>query len=291
VTLEDLWDTVDPAHREQVSSEIYSPYPNRNAFLLGDWYWSTGVQKSQDNFKSLIDIVGDPSFSPADVRDVSWKDVNHKLADDERTDSNAGWERTPVTISVPFQLRRSAPSNCNAVLQQFTIPEFYHRNLVSVIKEKILSSTDSDFFHYQPYNLKWQSAAYPDPINVYGEMYTSEVFMEADRELQCSPPEPNCTAPRHIVPLMFYSDSMHLTSFGDATLWPLYLYFRNESKYRRCKPSCHLGNHVAYFQKVLSPFVHALSRSLTHHHHSFQMPSRMSPISNQGARLLQVTHS
>jgi hypothetical protein len=282
---------VDSAHREQVSSNTYSPYPNRNAFLLGDWYWNTGVQKSQDNFQSLINVVRDPSFSPADVRDVSWKDVNRKLADDEREDIDAGWERTPVTISIPFQLRRSAPSDCNAVPQQFTIREFYHRNLVSVIKEKISSSIDSDFFHYQPYDLKWQSAAYPDPVNVYGEMYTSEAFMEADRELQCSLQEPNCTAPCHIVSLMFYSDSTHLTSFGDATLWPLYLYFGNESKYRRSKPSFHLGNHVAYFQKVKLPIAHALFHSLTHHHYSFQMHSRMSPISNQGARLLRVTHS
>src|ERR1700692_4795001 len=49
---------------------------------------------------------------------------------------------------------------------------------------------------------------------------------------------------------MFWSDATQLTSFGNAKLWPTYMYFGNESKYRRCKPSCHLSNHVAYFETV-----------------------------------------
>ena len=248
VTLEDL---MESPHPEQPSTQAFSPYPNRNAFLLGDWYWNSGVQKSQANFQSLIDVVGNPTFSPADVWDVSWKDVNRRLVvDDQWIDENTGWDRTPVSISVLFQPCRGTPSGCNAVPQQFTIPDFYHRSLVSVIKEKLACATDNDFFHYQPYRLKWQSASHPDPINVHGELYHSEAFIEADRELQNSPLEPKCTAPRHIVALMFASDSTQLTSFGDAKLWPLYLYFGNESKYRRCKPSCHLANHVAYFQNV-----------------------------------------
>ncbi|KAH7917271.1 hypothetical protein BV22DRAFT_1026716, partial [Leucogyrophana mollusca] len=35
---------------------------------------------------------------------------------------------------------------------------------------------------------------------------------------------------------------------------PLYVYFGNESKYRRCKPSCNLCAHVAYFQNLPDSF-------------------------------------
>jgi hypothetical protein len=49
---------------------------------------------------------------------------------------------------------------------------------------------------------------------------------------------------------MFASDETHLTSFGHAKVWPVYLFFGNESKYRRGKPSLHLCNHVAYLKKV-----------------------------------------
>lgn len=49
---------------------------------------------------------------------------------------------------------------------------------------------------------------------------------------------------------MFWSDTTQLTSFGNAKLWPTYMYFGNESKYRHCKPSLNLSNHVAYFEMV-----------------------------------------
>jgi hypothetical protein len=51
---------------------------------------------------------------------------------------------------------------------------------------------------------------------------------------------------------MFASDATMLASFGTAKLWPLYLYFGNDSKYRRGKPSENLCEQVAYFEKVLS---------------------------------------
>lgn len=49
---------------------------------------------------------------------------------------------------------------------------------------------------------------------------------------------------------MFASDATMLASFGTAKLWPLYLYFGNDSKYRRGKPSENLCEQVAYFEKV-----------------------------------------
>jgi len=61
---------------------------------------------------------------------------------------------------------------------------------------------------------------------------------------------PGCTLPHHIVALMFWSDATQLTSFGDAKLWPLYVFFGNQTKYRRGQPSAKLCSHVAYFQMV-----------------------------------------
>jgi hypothetical protein len=69
--------------------------------------------------------------------------------------------------------------------------------------------------------------------------------------------------PRHIIALMFASDATQLTSFGDTSLWPLYMIFGNESKYRRCKPTLHLCHHVAYFRKVRRSSVYSLLSSLT----------------------------
>jgi hypothetical protein len=121
---------------------------------------------------------------------------------------------------------------------------------VSVIREKLANVHDDEHFHYEPYELRWQPSHLPQEVNIQGELYTSPAFMQAHRELQSSPGEAGCDLPRVVAALMFWSDATQLTTFGNAKLWPVYMYFGNESKYRRCRPSCHLGNHVAYFHKV-----------------------------------------
>ncbi|KJA15704.1 hypothetical protein HYPSUDRAFT_148732 [Hypholoma sublateritium FD-334 SS-4] len=111
-------------------------------------------------------------------------------------------------------------------------------------------------FHLEPYELRWRRRNIPNPeyIKVHGELYTSPAFLEAHEEIQVLAAEPGCSLPRVLVGLMFGSDSTHLTSFGNASLWPCYMYFGNESKYCRCKPNCNLCNHMAYFQKMPSEF-------------------------------------
>ena len=249
-TSNDLRDVSDHTSPSALSPKDFYPYPNQSAYRLGDWYWNGGVQKSRTSFNELLDIVGDPEFSPADVRNTKWDRVNRVLADEEWTDDDAGWQCTPVSISVPFQARRNATTNVDGSPEECVVGELYHRNLVSVIRETLSNASRDDHFHYEPYALQWQPENASEPVNVYGELCTSKAFIEAHNALQDSPPEPRCNLPRHIVALMFASDSTKLTSFGDAKLWPLYLFFGNESKYRRCKPSCRLSNHVAYFQSV-----------------------------------------
>ncbi|KAK7679638.1 hypothetical protein QCA50_017350 [Cerrena zonata] len=53
---------------------------------------------------------------------------------------------------------------------------------------------------------------------------------------------------------MLYSDSTHLANFGDASLWPLYLYFGNQSKYERVRPATGSCHHVAYIPKLSDSF-------------------------------------
>lgn len=51
---------------------------------------------------------------------------------------------------------------------------------------------------------------------------------------------------------MFASDSTMLAAFGTAKLWPLYMFYGNDSKYKRAKPTEKLFETVAYFEKVSS---------------------------------------
>ncbi|TEB22930.1 hypothetical protein FA13DRAFT_1590392, partial [Coprinellus micaceus] len=162
-----------------------------------------------------------------------------------------GWEKTPVTIDVPFHNRMRNPG-----LDSFVAGTFYHRKLISVIKEKIANSKDSRSFHYQPYKATWKpKVPGARQLELYGELYSSCAFREADKEVQALPTTPrNEGLERVVVAMMFWSDGTQLTSFGGSSLWPCYLFFGNESKYRRCRPSEHLGEQVAYFIKLSDTF-------------------------------------
>lgn len=235
----------------QAGGSSFYPYPNETSFRLGHWYWNGSVQKSQESFKELLHIVADPNFDPSHVRNTKWDQINAKLAsdeiedDDEWMDVDAGWKKKTISIPVPFHDRTHNPG-----VHKYIGGELHYRPLVDVIKEKLTNTQDCEQFHLEPYELLWNPTDQQQDIRIHGELYTSQSFIEAHRRLQESPGEPNCDLPRVVVGLMFWSDATHLTSFGNSKLWPCYLYFGNESKYRRCKPSSHLCNHVAYFQKV-----------------------------------------
>jgi hypothetical protein len=258
VDLNDLFDcsaTAGNASRQH-GENLFHPYPNRNSFLLGDWNWNHGIQKSRECFKELLNIVGSPDFNPHDVRHTDWTKIDSKLAgnnfdtqssvgNSDWIDEDDGWNKTPISISVPFHSRAK-----NSGVQNYFIGDLYHRNLVSVIREKLKNPDDSRHFHYEPFELLWRPTVSSDDVRVHGELYTSPAFLKAHQALQDSPREPGCDLPRVVVAMMFSSDATHLTSFGTTKLWPGYLYFGNESKYHRCRPSRHLCNHIAYFLAV-----------------------------------------
>lgn len=262
----------------------FHPYPNTSSFLLGDWYWNNGAQKSQESFRQLLNIVGHPDFHPGDVSHTRWDKINKKLASndfdkdhahdggEEWLDEDAGWKQTPIRISAPFHKRSRIPGPKN-----YVVGDLYHRSLISVIREKLTNPSDAPHFHYEPFELFWSPSDDSPDIRVHGKLYSSPAFIDAHNALQESPGEPGCDLPRVVVSMMFWSDATHLTTFGNAKLWPCYLYFGNESKYRHCKPSCKLCNHVAYFQTVRN------TSSIGHNRcgltpHSFLMLSRTLPL-------------
>ena len=237
-------------------SNSYYPYPNECAMRIGDWYWNQGAQKSRDSFKELLDIIGDPTFSPSAISQTRWGAINEELGWNH-FDGNLpqwlgeddGWKCSPVTISVPFHSRAKHPG-----CKDYTVQGFYHRSLVSIVREKISDPTHAAFFHYEPYELRWHPPHRDDDMKIHGELFNSAAFLEAHQQLQDSP-EPGCDLPCVIAALMFWSNSTHLTQFGSAKLWPLYVFFRNESKYRRCQPSNNTCSHAAYFQVVCECFL------------------------------------
>jgi hypothetical protein len=250
------------SHDAAIPSPIsaFQPYPNKSAFLLGEWYWAQGNQKSKKSFKALLDIVSNPNFSPIDIESTNWARIDHELAVNdwdkgEWVDEDAGWRRSMVKIQVPFHRNLTNPGP-----REYFVTNFYHHSLTSIIRKKLSKDLDIRHFHYEPYQLSWNPPHMKEEVRLYGELYTSPAFDAAQQDLQAAPSEPGYTLLRVVIALMFWSDATTLSNFGHVKLWPLYLFFGNESKYRRYKPSNNLCEHVAYFEEVhfssFSPSVH-----------------------------------
>ncbi|KIK37340.1 hypothetical protein CY34DRAFT_15768 [Suillus luteus UH-Slu-Lm8-n1] len=205
---------------QHAGANPFYPYPNQSSFLLGEWYWNGSLQKSQKSFRELLQIIGDAQFRPEDISATQWNLINHKLGSSSEDAGvhtmpfeGAGWKNAAINIKVPIHKRADNPGICD-----YLTANFFHRSLVSVIREKIKNKKHNELFHYQPYELLWNGGPTKKPIRVHGELYTSEAFIQAHRELQESQPEPGCELERVIVALMFWSDSTHLTSFGVSLL-------------------------------------------------------------------------
>jgi hypothetical protein len=257
VTVTDMMDTFS-------DHPSYAPYPSRASFLLGEWYWMGVVNKSELEFKNLLDIVAHPDYQPQDVARANWPRIDAQLIggskaikmpkygiqrDDDWEDelADGDWVETPFKINVPFHSRTLHPGP-----KEFDVGILHHRKLVSVIREKFSRPSSHPHLHYEPYEMYWQPNHVPEPIRVHGDLYMSDSFIEAHHEIQDSPGEPGCELPRVIIALMFSSDGTQLTAFSNAKLWPVYLTFGNESKDRRSKPTCQAFEHVAYIASVSS---------------------------------------
>ncbi|KAG6906180.1 hypothetical protein DXG01_015413 [Tephrocybe rancida] len=125
-------------HSPPSSRGMFFPYGNRSSFALGDWYWNNGAQKSLSGFRALLEIIGDPSFEPEDLKKTRWAEVNKMLAGDiygEGSDScewlDDGWRCTSISIQVPFHRRTKRKGS-----ESFVSGELYHRSIVAVMKEQ-----------------------------------------------------------------------------------------------------------------------------------------------------------
>ncbi|KAI0069759.1 hypothetical protein K474DRAFT_1687673 [Panus rudis PR-1116 ss-1] len=160
------------------------------------------------------------------------------------------WKEAAVVIEVPDGKQHG--SSDDPPIPTFSVPGLMHRSIVETVRS-VWSSPTSSSFHYTPFEQFWQR---PDGITerVHDELYASEAFNEEHIALQSGAPEPGCSLERVICGLMFYSDSTHLANFGDASLWHIYMFFGNQSKYERCRPSSDSCHHIAYIPKLPDTF-------------------------------------
>jgi len=234
-------------------------YPNISTLNFLHWFWNGGTTKSVSDRDRLIkEVFHSPKgFNPQDIQvaelhkldaQMSTKSSNLEPSKPYLTLESDGWIEKTVEIPIPDSM---AHAGGEVEAPKLSVPNFYYRKLTNII-ETAFKDPAAGRFHFIPYRQYWTPQDQPaaSPQRVVDEMYSSDAFLAAHEEVQCLPPEPNCSLPRAVAGLMFASDSLQLTSFGDASLWPCYLYFANQSKWERTKPRAKAAHHIAYFPRV-----------------------------------------
>ena len=129
------------------------------------------------------------------------------------------------------------------------IPDVHTRSLVSCLVDTIQEDLGASDLHWHGYKETWQPPYLGSPPErVWGELYSSDAFLEAEQDLINS--QTDASHPSVIAGYMIWSDSTHLAQFGQAKAWPIYAYIGNLSKYVRCQPTAHTAQVIGYIPPV-----------------------------------------
>lgn len=233
---------------KKVAENVYHPFLNATICKLMGWYYNGSMMKSVAELDSLVkSVILDKDFDVKHLEGFSATRELHRLdADQSAFTVEDGWKESSVKLKMPHTEESGCAEGDAPV---FTVPGIWHRDFVEVIRSAF-EDTSAKLFHYTPFQLWWKPTPESVPERVYTEVYNSEEFIEQHEKLQQQPPEPGCDLERVVAAVMLWSDSTHLTNFGHASLWPIYFYPGNLSKYSRSTPSDFAAHHLAYIPAV-----------------------------------------
>jgi len=294
-------------------TSLFAPFLSATIALLMAWFYNGSNQKSVGELDKLVhEVILHDDFSKADLEGFSTKREHARLdmvPEDEDTAETPfsalqGWNST-TTVKIPLPAHKSKLSEDKAPL--FEVKGLHFRPLLDVLKEAF-QGADFKSFHTTPFQSlwdpsqnededmpdladisededeegdKWEEGPYfprpsrPGHEHVYGEIYSSPAFLKAHSELPKDPMRPNIET--IVAAYMFWSDSTHLANFGTASLWPLYTFFGNQSKYVRARPTSGAARHQAYIPSLPDD----LADTYTLHHGKPPTPSMLTHLKRE----------
>ena len=163
-----------------------------------------------------------------------------------------GWRTVSVKLRIP---KKKECHHSEEDAPEIEVDGLYYRLLVEVIRVAF-EDPSAKHFEFTPHELRFCDDNADDPSDegerIFTEAYTCDAILEEDKKIQSLPrnPDDSPDVPYAIAALMLWSDSTHLANFGSASLWPIYLFFGNLSKYVHCKLSTFSAHHLAYIPSV-----------------------------------------
>lgn len=275
-SLDDVLVPVVPSRRGPLPSidKIIAPYPNITAWRFDFHEFVRGDSKSRNDMKRLRkEVIGAPDFNQDHAVEESFESYRKKLVDgpDMPWAGSPGWSTERVSIRIPTGEKRTKEFQREAARQQrmreshessadpldsvpgilFASPDLHVRSIIQVMIDTFQNDAGTKQFHFHPYE-QYYSPPGSDapPQRVYDDLYSSQAWIDEDIKLQHSPREEDCSLPRIIAALMFWSDATHVSTFGQAKMWPLYMCFGNQPKDLREKSGSNAMRHLAYLPSV-----------------------------------------
>ena len=187
--------------------------------------------------KILLDEIED--FDPARER---------KHLDDYGAKSllaGGHWKTGSVKIKMPCARAHHPSHTSEKDAPEYEVHDIWYRSLVDLITSRIVDPSTPGSFTSMPFTEWWCPPGCTAPLRIYGEAHSSDVAIKLYEEVKGIPhPRDHPGIQSVVVLLMLGSDATHLASFGTASIWPLYVFFGNDSKYDTA------AFHLAFFPKV-----------------------------------------
>ena len=229
---------------------VFTPFLNATTFRLMDWFYNGTNVKSIADLDSLVtNVILADDFDKNHLVDFSTnRELNRldKYSDDPGLSTKDGWNETSVYLHLPATRVKNRSEDS---APEFEVKGVFYRRLIEVVKAAFQDTT-AKAFHFTPFRLFWQPNPDHIPERVISEMYNSDAVLEEHVKLMNEPRNQECDLEKTIAAIMVWSDATHLASFGTASLWPIYAFFGNQSKYTRGKPTSFTAHHIAYIPSV-----------------------------------------
>jgi hypothetical protein len=233
---------------------LFSAFSSPTTGLLTCWHFSGSTAKTKEETNRLWRYIKDPAFNPSEELvfslDRECTLIKQYLQDDSNPfRTQHGW----IQSSFDFPLVKEGvkyTSETDPAIPFIQIENVIHRSITDIIKS-VFADDISSTFHITPFEQFWTTADGRN-VHVYSETYMSARMLDAHKEINSLPREPGDEYERVVASLMLWSDATQLANFGDTSLRPVYLFFENQSKYTRGKPSAAACHHVTYIPSVSS---------------------------------------
>ena len=218
----------------QSDSDPLANSKNPTVDLLLSWY-TQGSTDGAASLDRLVSCIRDPHFDVSQlegftaVNALRWFEKEYLSSKPRSTlEPGDGWKCGKVTICVPCTGHKQREDDA----PKFTVNGIYYRDAVEVITKELVDPDSFENIHIRPFEEWWRPTEASGPVHVYSEVYTSDTMLQLEKELEET--LKGTAGPQletFILSVLLYSDSTNLAQFGHASLWPMYMFIGNSSKY------------------------------------------------------------